>query len=57
MYPPPDTQGAHVFEHLVPGWWHWLQEAMEPLGDRAWLMEVAQRKQAPSPDTATAMND
>lgn len=34
-----------------------LQEAMEPLGDRAWLMEVAQREQAPSPDTATAMND
>lgn len=46
-----------MFEHLVPGWWHRLQEAMEPLGDRAWLMEVAQWEQAPSPDTATAMND
>lgn len=51
------TQWAHVFEHLVPGWWPWLQEAMKPLGDRAWLMEVAQQKQAPSPDTATAMDD
>lgn len=30
---------------------------MEPLGNGAWLMEVAQQKQAPSPDTATAMDD